>query len=144
MPRPIHGNANEFWSNSAKAGGGRGRLFTLGGRLLTLLPQLRVYCTATCSTVFVCMCSSTVFVYLLKCICVHKLQSCMKFALEGQQQRQRQRGGSAECFCYVGICHSSEPFVADLPLCTLLQPLPFHLQLPPAPSNPLAPPDHPD
>ena len=69
MPRPIHGNANEFWSNSAKAGGGRGRLFTLGGRLLTLLPQLRVYCTATCSTVFVCMCS-TVFVYLLNCICV--------------------------------------------------------------------------
>ena len=24
MPRPMHGNANEFWSNSAKAGGGRG------------------------------------------------------------------------------------------------------------------------
>ena len=57
MPRPMHGNANEFWSNSAKAGGGRGpSVYFRGAPVDAASPA-----------------ESLLHYNLLYCICVHVL-----------------------------------------------------------------------
>ena len=61
MPRPMHGNANEFWSNSAKAGGGRGpSVYFRGAPVDAASPA-----------------ESLLHCNLLYCICVHVLIYCI-------------------------------------------------------------------
>ena len=61
MPRPMHGNANEFWSNSAKAGGGRGpSVYFRGAPVDAASPA-----------------ESLLHYNLLYCICVHVLIYCI-------------------------------------------------------------------
>ena len=146
MPRPMHGNANEFWSNSAKAGGGRGpSVYFRGAPVDAASPA-----------------ESLLHCNLLYCICVHVLIYCICVFAQLYLCAQAAKlyeiciGGAAAAaaaawwgFGRVFLLRGNLPLIRtlrswDLPLCTLLQPLPFHLQLPPAPSTPLAPPDHPD